>query len=214
MIQPFPLDWPAGHRRSGPLEQERSSVKSPIATLYRSIHTELKAWKATGVIISSNAVLKKDGTPAARQTKPADTGAVVYFWYRNVFYGLSLDHFTDLPGNLKEIRDILNRFRRFWRLYNYGVMLKMLAEIATVKQPQQQERQQQKQEPPPKQKTERSAEDWRTVLELGKVVTWSQVRANYLRLSKKYHPDKGGKTEDFQRLQAAYEKGKKHFNFK
>ena len=48
-------------------------------------------------------------------------------------------------------------------------------------------------------------EDYYEILELDKTATIDVIRSNYLKLAKKYHPDKGGNSELFESISRAYE---------
>lgn len=57
---------------------------------------------------------------------------------------------------------------------------------------------------------ERSPDNWATVLGVDPPFSSEQIRRAYLARSLRLHPDRGGRSEDFVRLQAAYEQAKRY----
>lgn len=217
LLSPFPLCWPAQRPRTRSPEPGRTKVT--LAAARKHLLTQLEGLGVVSMVITSNAALRKDGLPLSKQPKLTDVGVAV--WFKRPLTAdwlcASCDLYDTLVANLRAIGLAIAELRGFTA--RLGIQLPAaMAYFFTTLPPSSNT-----QPPPPKPKQEPPPTpgqspwpvgDWRRVLELGKVVTWTQTLANYRRLAKKYHPDKpGGNTERFQQLQAAYEAAKKQFKF-
>lgn len=76
MTEAYPLSWPDGWPRNH--HPMASTFKTDLVRARVQLHRELELLGATGVVISSNAVLTKSGDIAARQPRMVDTGVAVY----------------------------------------------------------------------------------------------------------------------------------------
>ncbi|MCX6217649.1 J domain-containing protein [Spirosoma sp.] len=215
MLPPYPLTWPAGRRRRATPESTKTAVS--LASARDHLLKQMDALGAKIIVISSNAALRKDGLPSARQPKLGDMGVAVWFKWTltSEWLCISCDLYDSIAGNIRAIGLSVAEIRGFTNRLAIP-MYATIGELFSCKPPPVEQKpppKQEKQPPPPHKWPEG---DWRNVLQIvGKVVTYSQVQTNYRRLAKQYHPDKpGGSTIKFQELQEAYEKAKKHFGFK
>ena len=59
--------------------------------------------------------------------------------------------------------------------------------------------------PPPSYAKSSLSGEWYTILGVSKKASAAEIKQNYRKLALKHHPDKGGDTEYFQKIQAAWE---------
>ncbi len=105
MIPAYPLQWPVSRDRNNSPEPTLDTMA--LATAYEYVFKQLEQLGAGKVVISSNATLRKDGLPSARQSKVTDSGVAVWFqWPRtqSTWYCISCDSYNSIAGNLKAIR--------------------------------------------------------------------------------------------------------------
>ncbi len=89
----YPLQWPAGWKRSG---QQRNSPfgNHSVARATDRILAELGrkpiGCSAHDVVISTNVELRMDGLPRSNRRPPEDSGVAVYFRYAGRGHGAGL----------------------------------------------------------------------------------------------------------------------------
>lgn len=106
----FPLQWPAGWKRTQ--NPQRSQFKPGSASNEGyNILDELKRLGATNVIISSNMEYKPDGTPYARQTRLYDTGVAVYFTLNGAEQSIPCDKWITVEENMRAIWKTIEALR-------------------------------------------------------------------------------------------------------
>lgn len=211
MILPYPLQWPVSRDRAR--KSEASPYAMALTTAYEYVLKQLTLLGAKKVVISSNALLKKDGTPSAKQPKIIDNGVAVWFQWSNnqsVWYSISCDSYSSITGNLRAIGLSVTDIRNVTRRLNTPLIRMFMAT------PPQEQSQQQKppprQEPPPKQDYQyESPQLWRDILSVPFNASWPETKRAYYQLAKQRHPDAGGSASQFQELSRAYSEAKKYF---
>lgn len=220
MIAAYPLHWPVARGRIRPADvvSARTTVSLAVARDHLIKQLDLTE-SVTNYIISSNAVLRKDGLPAGKQPKISDPGVAVWIWNTNPlgWICISSDSFDSIAGNVRAIGLSLTEMRGFTARLNIGLpsLLQGLFWVGIGGNERQQQPPPPQPEPEPTARSNRDPSDWRSILNLSIIYTWDQVQTNYRKLRKELHPDKPtGSTAAFQDLQTAYEEAKKHFKFK
>lgn len=225
MIAAYPLHWPINRARIQPSDLVSSRTTVSLAVARDHLIKQMELIGIANYIISSNALLRKDGLPMGKQPKIADPGVGVWIWNNNPlgWVCVSCDGFDSIAGNMRAIGLSLGEMRGFSGRLNLSLpsLLIGLFWVGVGGGAQEQQRQQEPPPPPPEPEPEPTARskrdpgDWRSVLKLGKIITWDQVVTSYRKLRKELHPDKPtGSTEAFQELGMAYDAAKKHFKFK
>src|SRR5688500_17728679 len=108
-ITAYPLCWPIGWPRcQSPLY---SNFKTGLAKARDGLARELDLLGARGVVVSSNAVLLRDGSIAARQPRLTDTGVAVYFTLGNEQKCIPCDKWVYLEDNVHAIALTVNALR-------------------------------------------------------------------------------------------------------
>lgn len=136
------------------------------------------------VVISTNITLRRDGMPYSNQKEPTDTGAAVYFKVDDTPTVLACDKWNTVGDNLWAIAKHIEALRGQDR-WGVGSLKQAFAGYTALPQ-----------------KTEDS---WNEVLGVEPNATMDEVKTAYRSKANIHHPDKGGTTEDFSRIQRAYE---------
>lgn len=150
----------------------------------RSLALELDRLGAASVILSTNVELRLDGNPYSNRKPPEDKGAAVYFKLDGKDVSLACDRWDRVECNIWAIAKHVEALRGQDR---WGVGNIEQAFRGYLALPE---------------KTSGSA--WWEVLGVAINASAEQVKEAYRLLVKKHHPDAGGDTELFHRLQEAF----------
>lgn len=192
MIDAYPLQWPPAWPRTKYREQARFDTS--FARARQQLLRELDLLGATGVVISSNIMLRQDGLPYANQKQPEDRGIAVYFTLNGEQQCIPCDKWTRTEDNLQAIRKTVEALRGLERwgakeMVNAAFRgFKALPETIIM--------------------GEHTSKAWWEVLQVSQHADWEVIEAAYKRLLHKTHPDKGGTDFEFQELQVAYRQAK------
>ena len=209
-IPAYPLAWPDGWKRTDPSAQTfgrfgvRTSFKSSfsdhmytqkkqvsIAEAVSRIRAELgrMGLRDDDIVISSNLRLRLDGLPRSDQREPDESGAAVYWIDKSgATRCMAIDRYRRVADNLAAIAATLDAMRAIERHGGAEILNRAFTGFAAL---------------------EHHGEDWWDVLEVRRDASREAIDANYRRLRSQHHPDKGGDSEQFQRVQRAYEQATK-----
>ncbi|WP_420147199.1 J domain-containing protein [Spirosoma sp.] len=212
MIPAHPLQWPVSRDRTkAPGAATYSTI---LTTAYDYVLKQLTLLGAKKIVISSNAVLKKDGKPSAKQPKIADSGVAVWFQWsgsQTIWYSISCDIYNSIADNLRAIGLSVIDIRNITRRLNTP-LIRMFMATPPQDQSQQQKPPPRQEPPPPRQEYKREAPQfWRSVLSVSLTAGWPETKRAYYQLAKIRHPDTGGSAAQFQELSRAYSEAKKYF---
>ncbi len=187
-ITAYPLTWPQAFPRSR-TPRESGSFKT---TLYRSLENvqdSLRRFasdsrkKLDGLIISSNVTLGANN--------PIDPGVAVWFTWDGLSVCIAVDRYSRVEANLQAIHHIVEARRTELRHGTLALVRATFTGFAALPAP--------------------ASEHWGAVLgfEPGTVPTLADIEAAYRKLRSQHHPDRaGGNSEQFQRVQRAYEQAR------
>lgn len=211
MIPAYPLQWPASRERIKTPGVTRYAIT--LVTAYSYATKQLLLLGASKIVISSNAILKKNGSPSIKQPKVADAGAAVWFQLTGdplVWYSISCDTYDSVAGNLRAIGLSVVDIRKVTQRVNTPLIQTFAATPPNLSQ--QQKRTPPRQDPPPRQDNGYPKPPaWCTILSVNANATWSEAKRAYYRLAKIYHPDLGGNSTQFQELNTAYLEAKIYY---
>lgn len=187
----YPLQWPAGWKRSHPSAIARSRYKTTsFARVREGVLRSVKLIGGRDAVISSNIPLRNDGLPYANTREPDDAGIAVYWTDRGTGQprAMACDCWRTTTENLHAIELALEALRQITRTGASQIVARAFGGFAAL--------------PPP-----RSA--WREVLgyQADEPVTEEKIRTTFRQLAKMRHPDQGGSDADFRALVAALEEG-------
>jgi hypothetical protein len=183
----YPLSWPLGWKRLGCRERSRfgSYWQKPSAAKARDyLMAELGRLRANRIVISTNLKLRNDGLPYSNLKEPDDSGAAVYFELKGKPRVVACDKYTTVGDNLYAIGKTIEATRAIER---WGSVTVDQAFSGYAALPH---------------KTEDS---WYEVLGVSPNATIDEVKTAYRTKAQVAHPDKGGTSEDFTKIQHAYE---------
>lgn len=149
---------------------------------------ELRLLGAGNEILSTNLKLKIDGLPYANLPQPNDVGAAVYFDFKKKPVSLACDKWNRVEDNVWAIAKHIEALRGQER-WGVGTMEQAFRGYMALPAI-----------------GESSASDWWKTLGVAVNATPDQVRTAYRLLVKKHHPDTGGDSELFNRVQKAMER--------
>lgn len=186
MIEAFPLHWPSGFPRSS--KKKNSQFKCTIGQARDGIIRNIHLMNGTGIIISTNIPVKKDGLLYA-SGKPVDNdhGVAVYFTWKNDQVVLACDQYNSIWENLRAIENSIEAMRGLERWGCSDILSRTFSGFKTLPEPK--------------------GDHWSEFMGLNRYhATTEEIKNRYRKLAKEMHPDSpNGSKEKFNQLQAAYE---------
>ncbi|WP_404463032.1 hypothetical protein LG331_09645 [Vreelandella aquamarina] len=204
-ITASPLSWPAAKprtpandRKQGRFGKRNSSgwgLKELTVAEARSRVTEaLDKFTRSGqtyrvppdsIIISTDLALRNDGLPRSGQREPSDPGVAVYFQLDGQAQCIPCDVYQRIADNLAAVADCIEALRTLER-HDASLMRAAFTGFAQLASPEAMGR-----------------SHWRTVLNTDSNDI-EAVRKAYRSATRDAHPDKGGSSEAFHRVQEAW----------
>ena len=202
-IPAYPLQWPAGWKRTESMARTRAKFGRQTKSDHGSwmTRTELSINQATSrvraelqrmgirdsdLVISSNLELRLDGLPRSGQRKPADPGVAVY-WRSNAGEAprcMAIDRYDRVEDNLAAIAATLDAMRAIERHGGAEILNRAFTGFVAIEH--------------------EARQHWSDVLGTSALSSRAEIDAAYKRLRSQHHPDKGGDAEMFNRIQQAY----------
>ena len=136
------------------------------------------------IILSTNIPVRNDGLPYATWKEPEDSGVAVYFDYGKKKMCFACDQYYYVRQNIRGIGKTIEALRGIERWGASDMMEKAFLGFIQI---------------------EDKTRPWTDVLGLTPLATNLDVEASFKKLAKKYHPDAGGTSEQFQELARARE---------
>ena len=188
-IEAYPLSWPMGWQRikhNADREEALFHVKLAKARDEMLAEVQRLVGKYTDpmTIISSNVALRLDGLPYANQPAPADPGVAVYFTYRKSQRVFACDRYKKVEHNIRAIGKTIEAMRGIERWGASDMLDRAFQGFEAIE--------------------DLSQDSWRVVLGVSPGAPFAGVTAAHKRLRSLHHPDKGGTTEMFDRINRAY----------
>jgi len=192
-IQAFPLQWPAGWRRT-PAHQ-RSSAKFrhrdsrvDVGGGASRVYRELAAMGIPEhrIIVSSDLRLRLDGRPYSSQTTgQLDPGVAVYWQDGQQQRCMAIDRYDRIADNLAAVAATIEAMRAIERHGGALILDRAFQGFTALPAPEQ----------------------WFTILGVAATATREQIEAAYRPLAMKHHPDRGGDPKEMARINAARDEG-------
>lgn len=183
-VSAYPLTWPHGFPRSKAREAGRfntslhGALKNVEDSLRRFAVDSGKEIKA--LVISSNVTLGAQNPP--------DPGVAVWFTWDGLQVCIPVDRYSRVEGNLQAIHHIIEARRVELR---HGTLALVRATFTGFKA------------------LPDHSESWRAVLGCGSgTVTLAHAEDCYRRRRSEAHPDRGGRPEDFDRVEKAWQRAR------
>jgi len=192
MAERFPLEWPDGWDRTAPTKRRRAPYSKPFGSSRDDLIRQLRLFRATATIISSNMPVRSDGIPYAgtADKRYADPGVAVYFALRGEQQVIACDCWDSIHGNLRAIGITLEAMRQIDRTGASSLLRRAFQGFKAL---------------PP---APAPARPWWEVLGLDRAVATREViEAVYKARSRQAHPDAGGSNDEMAELNRAREEG-------
>jgi hypothetical protein len=212
--QRYPLSWPQGWKRTPPHQRQRARFKrsetkyqassvpggqgysyrqtsalTVSSALERRLLPELRRLGVMRehVIVSTNVPTRLDGLPYSNAKEPDDPGVAVYFRMSGKPRVLACDTWDRVADNIAAVAGHIEAIRAIDR-YGVGTIEQAFAGYQAL----------------PTQ-----ASPWWTILEFDqRPSTWAMVEERHRELTKKHHPDRGGRSDTMAKINAARDAAK------
>jgi hypothetical protein len=203
-IPAFPLQWPAGWKRT-PAHQRayakfgrkenvagrswQSKRDLTIADAVKRVREEAARMgiRDDDLVINTNLKLRMDGLPRSDQREPEDSGAAVY-WRDKQGHTLcmAIDRYMRVADNLAAIAATLDAMRAIERHGGGEILNRAFTGFTALP-------------------GAGATTHWRDVLDVPPGATREQIEQAYRRLRSLHHPDRGGDASRFHEIQKAFE---------
>lgn len=206
-VPAYPLQWPAGWKRTEPNWRKRAKFgkrrDSAYGGGYRSlgevtiaegverIRAELQRMgiSSDDLVISSNLELRLDGFPKSAQREPTDPGIAVYWRDFSDQRCMAIDRYDRVADNLAAVAATLEAMRAIERHGGAEILNRAFTGFAQLGHDR--------------------GRQWWDVLGVASDSPPSVIEAHYLRRRSATHPDKGGDAAEFDAVQRAWESWQK-----
>jgi len=192
-LEAYPLTWPTGQPRIPAWKRTDSQFKVQIGRTRDELLAELRLLGASGVVISSNLPVRRDGIPYADAREPQDPGVAVYFDRRvngeRRPFVIACDTYRKLVWNMRAIGMTVEALRTIARHGASSMLEQAFTGFAAL--------------PPAHQ-----VKPWWETLGVAREATADEARAAWVELAKIHHPDAGGSNERMTEINAAFERAK------
>lgn len=185
----YPLDWPAGWKRTSLRKEGRFYTNNKAPTVAQAVERVMLELQRLGIrrydlIISTNVPTRMDGLPRSDQGNPLDPGVAVY-WRKGqngAMKCMAIDRYRAVADNLCAIAATLEAMRAIERHGGAEILERTFSGFAAL--------------------PANASQPWRTVLEFPDdgLTTPADVESRYRTLVLKYHPD--GQAPDRERFEA------------
>ena len=181
----FPLSWPTGWKRNKTQEEARFRGAT-VAKATGDLLSEIERLTGRGdvrVIVSSNLALRNDGFPRSGQSEPMDPGVAVYFDLNRQPIVLACDKWDRVGDNIRAIaKDIeATRGRARWGV---GTVEQAFSGYRVL--------------------VEKTQPTCFEALGIRPDSSRAEITKAFREKAMTVHPDRGGTSEQFYELSAAY----------
>lgn len=192
----FPLCWPdnwqrtpAGRIRSSNFQRSCSFAarRHSMDESRRALAGELERMGARDVILSTNIKLRIDGLPYSGQAQPADKGIAVYFQYKKKPTVIACDKWDRVEDNIWSVFKTIEALRGISRWGSSQMMEQAFRGYTALPGV-----------------GETGGSKWWEVLGVTINAGLEAVRDAYRKKALETHPDQGGSTEEFLKVQTAW----------
>lgn len=184
-VQAYPLAWPDGWPRHKGDRDSDIRFKGPTYQwnrVYRGIQEEIGRIGGTHIVVSTNQPLRQDGFPYAQERIIRDPGVSAYFMRDDRAMVMAQDRFWSIIGNMRSLTMAIEGLRQMERHGGAAMMERAFSGFVAL--------------PPP-------GKSWCDVLQVRRDATLEVIEANFRRLARDRHPDKGGSADAMAELNNA-----------
>jgi len=200
----FPLCWPANRPRTSQWSRERARFDITFARARDEIVRQIELmtgkydWnrRETGLIISTNIALRRDGLPLAGQRQQEDPGVAVYFNYKKRQMCFACDRWQKVEDNMQAIAKTIDALRGIARWGTGDMLEAAFTGFAALAPPT-------------------TTRTWREVFGYlpGVQPSAGDLEQRYRVRISQAHPDRGGSVDAAAELNAARDAARKELGF-
>ena len=183
MTEAYPLHWPAGWPRTSRRAGSRFEPRS-LAYEGQAIRWEIDRLGGTGMVVSTNVPLRRDGLPYAGRQKIDDPGVAVYFELAGRQQCIPCDRWHTVEENCRAIWKSIEALRGLERRGAKSFVDAAFRGFEALPAPG-------------------AARHWTEVLGVPDSASGEQVDCAYRDRARKLHPDNGGSNEAMAELNRA-----------
>lgn len=185
-MEAYPLAWPAGWPRHKGAQESDSRFKGPTYhwnRVFRGLQDEVRRIGGTNIVVSTNQPVRNDGLPYAQQRNISDTGVAVYFVRNKKPMVMAQDRFWSVIGNMRSLTMAIEGLRQMERHGGAMMMERAFSGFVALPKP--------------------GGADWWDVLQVNPDASREVIEANFRRLARDRHPDRGGSDNQMAELNRA-----------
>jgi hypothetical protein len=180
----YPLAWPDGWPRKTPSGRRSAAFKVTYDRAVADLDNEIRLLGGRLPVLSTNLQLRLDGTPVRDRGEPSDRGVAVYFELNGKQKVFACETFTTVKDNIRAIGLTIEALRAMQRFGATEMLERTLNAFDAL--------------PPPAAKR-----NWWDTLECKQDASREVIEANYRRLARDRHPDRGGSNDAMAELNDA-----------
>lgn len=192
-MEAYPLYWPTGYKRT--TNRIESRFKVTMDKAQRFLHSEIKRIEGTDLIVSTNIPTRKDGMLYTdwMNRKIDDPGVAIYFKYKGKNVSMCCDQYIKIWENVYALGKGIEALRGLGRWGVSDFLNRAFTGFTAI---------------PEYIKTE----PWWQILGLKSNATEIDIKNAFRQKAKLCHPDLGGSSIEFSKVQNAYQQALKQLN--
>lgn len=199
MYESFPLQWPAGYKKTPPADRIDSQFKQTLHSSVQFLNAEIERLKASDLIISTNIPVRKSNGGFYSDwmnRKLHVPGVAIYFKLKGNDQSMCCDQYTHVWENIYALAKGIEALRGIERWGISEFLERAFTGFPAL----------------PESSTINQQKVWDILGLDDEPVSSHVVRSAYKHRVKKLHPDAGGSIDDFDLLQRAYKQALQQFN--
>jgi hypothetical protein len=143
----------------------------------------LRRLGATNIVVSSNHKLDRYGVPTESKRSVGDEGVAIYFGLKGRPMAMACDRFDNAAANMRSLGLAIDAMRQLERHGGGTMMERAFAGFVALPKP--------------------NGADWWDILQVRRDATRDLIEANFRRLARDRHPDRGGSDHAMAELNRA-----------
>jgi hypothetical protein len=183
MVEAYPLQWPAGWKRTREYLRKNGPFKVPPQQARREMLEEIRRLGGKEIIVSTNQPLNKDGSPSLVRRAIYDPGVAVYFKRKGRDVVFACDQYGEVHDNMRAISKTAEALRGIERWGASDMLERAFTGFEALPAP--------------------APEQWWQVLGVRQGASSDEVTRAYREKARAAHPDTGGSEAAMARLNAA-----------
>jgi hypothetical protein len=188
-VEAFPLAWPVGRPRTPPQHRKRALFKRTMDQARRDACDQVRMAGGSGVVVSTNIELRRDGFPMSGRRQPDDIGVAIYFTdRRGQQLCIACDRWDSLAGNMAAVASTIEAIRSIERWGGQQASDQAFSGFAAL----------------PPAVHHRTGQPWYVVFGCQAHTPTDAVLDLYRQLARERHPDRGGSEQTMSELNDAY----------